>query len=670
MPSDRSTGGEPSWLRDEREYADEVVGEDTLGELFEASAERNRTRAAQRYKGGVYDRSLVDEGVVNAAPRGHYASLSYHDMHDVVRNLAAGFRDLGLDPDDRVGIFASTRMEWAQTDLALLQAGGVVTTVYTESSPRQVEYLLDDPGATGVVVENEELLERVLEVEDDLELSFIIVMDECSGAEGRDDVLTLGELYHRGAEAFDAEAHASWLAEREPEDLASLIYTSGTTGRPKGVELTHRNLRANVNQNRKRMGPRPDKPDDVPALTASSETLSFLPLAHVFERTAGHFLPFASGATVGYAESADTVAEDIALLSPTTVTSVPRIYERIYDSMREQAGDGPRRRIFEWAVDVAREYARTDDPGAGLRARHAVADRLVYSNVRESMGGNVEFFVSGGGSLSKDLAELFMGMDLTILEGYGLTETAPVVSVNPIEDIRPGTLGVALTDIDVRVDDGELSPDQKRRAAPDSDIGELQVRGPNVTRGYWNKPEATEEAFTDDGFFRTGDIIELTDDDYLVFHERLKQILVLSTGKNVAPGPIEDAFAISDRVDQVMVVGDSRKFVAALVVPNFEAIRGWADRNGVDLPEDREAICEDERVREHVRTVVDRVNESLEKEESIKQFALVPEEWTAENDLMTPSLKKKRRNILERYDERIETLYADADRERAAAADD
>ncbi|WP_254535040.1 AMP-dependent synthetase/ligase [Halomarina litorea] len=653
-----------AWLDREREYTDEVIGDDTLGRMFEASADRNAARPAQRYKGGVYDRSLVAEGVVDAAPRGGYATLTYAEMRDVVHHLAAGFRDLGLTAGDRVGIFASTRMEWAQTDFALLQAGGVVTTVYTESSSRQVRYLLSDPGATGVVVENAELLDRVLEVEDDLDLSFVVVMDEADTGD-REDVLTLGELHERGREVFDPAAHESWLDERSPGDLASLIYTSGTTGKPKGVELTHHNLRSNVNQNRKRMGPRPDRSADIPTLGAHTNTMSFLPLAHVFERTAGHFLPFASGSCVGYAESADTVAEDIQTLSPNVVTSVPRVYERIHDAMREQASESDvKQRIFEWAVDVGREYDRTDDPGLALEAKYRVADRLVFSGVREKMGGEIDFFVSGGGSLSKELAELFNGMGLTILEGYGLTETAPVVSVNPPEDVRAGTLGVPLVDIDVRVDGSVLTDDQKRRAR--GEVGELLVSGSNVTRGYWNRPDATEEAFTDDGYFRTGDIVELTDDGYLVFHERLKQILVLDTGKNIAPGPIEDRFATSDRVDQVMVVGDSEKFVGALVVPNFEAVRQWAEKYDVDLPAERAAICEHEQVRAYVETVVEEVNEGLEKEERIKRFALVPDEWTAENDLMTPSMKKKRRNILDRYNDQLADIYG---REQSATAD-
>ncbi|MFC7154330.1 AMP-dependent synthetase/ligase [Halomarina halobia] len=646
-------------LEQEREYTDAVIGSDTTGRLFEASAKRNADRPAQGYKGGVHDRSLVEVDAIEPAPPGDYATLTYREMRDVVHGLAAGFRTLGVTGGDRVGIFANTRMEWAQTDFALLQAGAVVTTVYAESTPRKASYLLSNPGATGVVVENAELLERVLEVEDALDLSFVVVIDEVTGYADRDDVFTLGEVYERGREAFDPADLESWLNERSPGDLATLVYTSGTTGEPKGVRLTHANLRANINGIRRRVGPRPDKPENLAVFDEHCRTLSFLPLAHIFERTAGHLFPLASGACVNYAESADTVAEDIRLVSPTNVTSVPRVYERIYDSMRERASESDlKSSIFERAVETARERARTDSPGVGLRLRHALYDRLVYRTIRTRMGGEIEFFISGGGSLSLDLAELFAGMGLHVLEGYGLTETAPVVSVNPPEDPRPGTLGPPLVDVEVRLDESVVSEDRKRRAR--SEIGELLVRGPNVTAGYWERPDATEAAFTADGYFRTGDIVEQTDDGYLIFHDRLKQLLVLSTGKNVAPSPIEDAFSTSDRVEQVMVVGDDRKFVGALVVLDFEAAREWADRAGIDLPDDPAAVCRDDRVRAWVAESVEAVNATLESEARIKRFELVPEEWTVENDMLTPSMKKKRRTILDRYEGEVMDLYAEA----------
>jgi long-chain acyl-CoA synthetase len=281
----------------------------------------------------------------------------------------------------------------------------------------------------------------------------------------------------------------------------------------------------------------------------------------------------------------------------------------------------------------------------------------VFSKVHDALGGNVEMFISGGGSLSADLCALYHGMGLPIMEGYGLTETAPVLTANPPEEPKVGTIGPAVVDVELRVDDSVATEDQRRDAA--GEVGELEVRGPNVTDGYWNLPEATEEAFTEDGWFRTGDVVEIRPDGYLRFVERAKQILILSTGKNVAPGPIEDAFAATELVEQVLVMGDDRKFVSALVVPNFDALHRWAERDGVDLPDDERAICNDDRVRDRIEQVVDEVNANFEEYEQIKQFRLVPEEFTEENDLLTPTMKKKRRNILEHFTDRVESIYAE-----------
>jgi long-chain acyl-CoA synthetase len=637
------------WQEAEAEYESEVLGETTLSRMFEESAARHEEEIAQQYKGGIYDRSLAGSAI-QSAPDGDFVSLTYEEMRHIVRRLAAGFRSLGVEAGDRVGIFANTRMEWAQSDFALLAAGGVVTTVYTSSSPEQVEYLLSDPGATGVVVENEDLLERVLEVEDELALEFIVVMDSIST--DREDVLTLAEVHERGTDAFDEEEYESWLNGRDPEDLASLVYTSGTTGKPKGVRLSHWNFRANLNQVYRRFGPRPDK-DNIPAITSDMTTLSFLPLAHVFERLAGHFMMFAAGATVAYAESPDTLQEDFPLVEPSTGTSVPRVYEKLYDSIREQASESAvSERIFEWAVGVGQAYRVSDSPGVSLRAKRALADRLVFEQVREGVGGNIEFFISGGGSLSPELSRLFDGMGLPILEGYGLTETAPVVSVNPPEEPEIGTIGPPVFDEEVRVDSSVVPDDFDA----EGEVGELLVRGPNVTDGYWNNPEATEDTFHD-GWFRTGDVVELQPNGYLAFRERSKQLLVLSTGKNVAPGPIEDAFAQRQLVEQCMVLGDGEKFVSALVVPNTERVREWADEEGIDLSDDTEGLCHDEHVQERIKAVVNEVNENFEDYEQIKKFALVPKAFTEDNDLMTPTMKKKHRNIRERYEDEIDRIY-------------
>jgi long-chain acyl-CoA synthetase len=493
-------------------------------------------------------------------------------------------------------------------------------------------------------------------------------MAEVAGAEhARFEVFTLAEVYAMGAEAYDREAYDAWLAERDPEDLASLIYTSGTTGQPKGVELTHWNFKSNVDQVRARWGPRPDKPEDLPVLGEDTRAISFLPLAHVYERLSGHFLLFASGATVAYAESPDTLQEDFALIKPTSGSSVPRVYERIYAGIREQASESSvKQRIFRWAVGVGRDYAKADDPGPILSLKRSIADALVFSRVKEALGGEVEFLTSGGGSLSPELAYLYNGMGLKILEGYGLTETSPVVATNPPEAPKVGTVGPPVVDMEVKLDPS-VAPEGEFDDV-EGEVGELLLTGPNVFSGYWNKPEATEAAFTEDGWFRTGDIMAQDDDGYLKFLERAKELLVLSTGKNVAPTAIEDSFSASELVEQCMVIGEDRKFIGALIVPNFEAVRSWAEANDVDLPDAPESICENEQVRDRIADEVEEVNRNFEKHETIKKFRLVPDEFTEENDLLTPTLKKKRRNILERYSEQVEDIYADEDKVEQAAA--
>ena len=658
------------WRQAEAEYTDEVIGETTIPRAFFDAVERHGELDCQLYKGGIYDRSLVSAGIVPAAPDGEYAPLTYERVGEIVARLAAGFRELGVEADDRVSIYADTRMEWAHADMAIQTAEAVATTVYTESSPPQVQYLLEDPGSMGVVVENADLLDTLSTVEDELDLSFIVTLDEVPAetTEGFDaDVHTLAEVYELGAADFDRDRVERWLDRRDWTDLSSLVYTSGTTGDPKGVMLQHKHWRSLMNAVRKRLGPRPDKPDDMPTFEAGKTSLAFLPLAHAFERS-GHFQSLASGITIGYAESPDTVGDDIAKVRPQLANSVPRVYERIYNGMREEASDSAvSKRIFEWAVATGQAYDDAESPGFGLRTKMKLADKLVFSKVREALGGNIELFVSGGGSLSEDLAKLYRAMGITIIEGYGLTETAPGLVFNPPENIKVGTMGPALHDVQLKLDRSVVSPEQ--RDAADGEVGELLAKGPNVFEGYWNKPAQTEEAFTGTGWFRTGDIVARDEDDYYSFVDRRKNLLVLDTGKNVTPEPIEDEFATSARVDQIMVVGDDEKFVGAVIVPNFEELRKWADEAGIDLPDDQQATVDDERVREWVAEDVDRINEDLGKSERIKEFRLAPEEWTADNDALTPSLKKKRRVIRSRHEHLIDDIYGREDAETGAAAE-
>jgi len=645
-----------------------VTGDRTLGELFESSATAHAGRPAQRYKGGAYDRSLA--GVAfDAAPDDDYAMLTYEEVQGIVRRLSAGFREIGIRPNDRVGIFADTRLEWAQTDFALLTAGAVVTTVYASSSPDQVQHLLDDPGATAVVVENDELLERVFAVEDEIPVERYVVVDETDS--DREDVYTLAEVYERGVEAFDEPRYRTWIAEREPDELASLVYTSGTTGQPKGVRLTHRNFTANAEQCNLTYGPEADLPPGAPRVDAASRSVSYLPLAHVFERLTGHFLLFDIGACVAYAESVDTLKEDFQLVEPTVATSVPRVYEKIYDAVREEAEESAvGARIFEWAVDVGRQYHRAELPGIGLRAKYAVADRLVFSKVRAALGGDIELLVSGGGTLSKELAELYHGMGLPIYEGYGLTEAAPVVTNNPLDAPKTGTVGTPVPGMEIELDTHVLP--EENLGGVMGETGELLVAGPNVTDGYWNLDRATEAAF-DDGYFRTGDIVTRRPDGYFVFRERAKQLMVLSTGKNVAPQAVEEALEDRPVIDQALALGDGEKFVGALVYPDQEGLVTVAQRERLSVPAEPDRWADDDNVHELVEAAVHRANERLENHETVKRFELLSEGFTEANGLLTPTMKKVRPDIRDRYADRIDRIYdeqAFADADRVAAEDD
>jgi len=456
-------------------------------------------------------------------------------------------------------------------------AGGVVTTVYTESSTKQVQYLLDDPDATGVVVENGELLERVLSVEDDLDLEFFVVMD--ASESDRDDVYSLGEVYELGDEAFDEEEYRGWLDARDTEDLASLIYTSGRPASPRGqtdaLELP----------GERKPGPQATRP----AAGQGSRTTD----AHA--RDEDHLVPAvgprlrAAGGSLRHVRRWGRCrlrrAPRHARGRPETTRTEhrcqrpARLRAHLRHDARAGAESGVKKRIFEWALGVAREWQRTEDPGPGLRAKHALADRLVYSTVKENIGGEIEFMVSGGGSLAKELCETFNGMGITIVEGYGLTETAPSSRSTHRRTSARGR---------------SASPSTDRRAP-----GRVRRRRHRVRRrrgrrrrtpGPW--PERHRWVLEPDGRDGTrvhrgqlvpdGDIVEQTDDGFLTYHDRIKEIIVLSTGKNVAPQPIEDAFSTNDRVDQIMVVGDERKFIGAILVPNFEALGHWADRGRID----------------------------------------------------------------------------------------
>lgn len=564
--------------------------------------------------------------------------ISSKELLERVRDLSLGLRALGVAPGDRVALVAESRPEWLLSDFAILTAGAVTVPIYPTLSAAQARYILQDSGARAAIVSTRLQLDKVQEVRHLLPaLEAVVVMDAGAPA-GATSVLALDELERRGHARMTGE----WGAAKEfrdaaravrPEDLATIIYTSGTTGEPKGVMLTHANLVANVR-------------GASPSLDLSQDdvALSFLPLSHAFERMVAYIYLF-SGVSLVFAESFDTVARDLARVRPTVLTGVPRVFEKLSARIIEtgQAAPGVKATIFDWAVraGVARSSAmlrgRTPGPITQLQAR--LAERLVFAKIREKLGGRLRFSASGSAPLGGNIMEFFYAIGLPIIEGYGLTETAPILTFNPLDAPRVGTVGKALPGVELRI-------------APD---GEILARGPNIMQGYFNKPEATAEALRD-GWFHTGDIGQLDADGYLTITDRKKDLLVTSGGKKIAPQPIEAVLKRSPLVSEAVILGDRRKYAAALIVPEFAAL----ERRLEDLgrpPASREELIARPDVVALYQEIVDALNRELSQFERIKRIALLPAEFTVESGELTPTLKVKRKVVEQKWAEQIEELY-------------
>jgi long-chain acyl-CoA synthetase len=569
---------------------------------------------------------------------GAWRAVSSDEFRSAVEELSLGLVALGLGKGDKVAILGENRPEWAYADLATLCAGAADTPVYATLTPAQVLYILNDSESKAVFVSNAAQAAKVAEVKSQLEtIRHVIRMDE-GDIPG---TVALSEIRARGREALakDRDAVRKRAASVEPEDLATLIYTSGTTGDPKGVMLTHSNLVSNVLGSVKVF--RELSPDDV--------CLSFLPLCHSFERTAGHNVMLYTGATIAYAESVEAVPQNMQEVRPTMMSSVPRLYEKMYARVNEKVAQDPpfRQRIFRWALGVGREMFRhkveRTSPGLALKLKQRLADRLVFSRIKERTGGRLRLFVSGGAPLSREIAEFFGAAGLTICEGYGLTETSPVITVNTPEWIKPGTVGRPLEGVEVKI-------------AAD---GEILTRGPHVMKGYYNKPEATAEAIDAEGFFHTGDIGVLDADGFLVITDRKKDILVTSGGKNIAPQPIENRLKANNFFAEVVMIGNQRNFPAALVVPNFETLEKWAKEKGLHALS-REQLVDHPAVLAHYQKLMADLLPELAQFERIKKIALLTHEFTLEAGELTPTLKVKRRVVEDKYKGLIDKLYAGA----------
>lgn len=580
---------------------------------------------------GVLHRSVVARGekvALASKGGGGWVEISYAELWRRVERFAAGLSSLGVGGGAKVALVCRNRPEWPVADFAIQSLGAATVPIYPTLGAAQISHILADCGALVAIAEDVEILGRVLEERDVLPgLRRVVLIEGDPG----DEALRMGDVEEWGEERPLSGWEEGWRG-IEGDDIATIIYTSGTMGLPKGVVLTHDNLLSNVEAGLRAL---PLGPDDI--------FLSFLPLSHVFERTGGQYSALYLGATTYYAEAIEKVPDNLREVRPTVVLSVPRLYEKMHErvSARVAAGAAIRRRLFEAAIAAGRErYAAQREGrriGVALRARSGVYDRLVFRKIREAVGGRLRFFISGGAKLEAEIGKFFYAAGITIIEGYGLTETSPVVSCNRLPVPRFGTVGLPLDNVEVRI-----SPE-----------GEVQVRGPSVMRGYWNKPEATREAFTADGWYRTGDMGEIDAEGYLKVTDRIKNLIVLSTGKNVAPQPIEAAIISTPHVSQAVVVGDGRKYVSSLVVPNYDAVR-----NTLGVEDTNEALAGDEGCRKLVEADVEEACGRFADYERPKKVALLAREFSHEAGELTPTLKVKLRVVKDKYAEKIEELYS------------
>src|SRR3984893_17309792 len=566
---------------------------------------------------------------------GRWEAISSQEFLRRVAGLSAALVELGVKPGDRVGLFSANRPEWHTADFAITGAGAVTVPIYFNESPDRTTYILKHCGAKVVFVVGVPQLKKLLAVRASLpELEQIVVAD--GGSDVPSECLRYETLI-AGASAADISSYRMRASQVLPGQLASLIYTSGTTGEPKGVMLTHTNFCSNVT----------DVGHDFQLNPAEDVALSFLPLAHVYGRTMDYIYIF-QGAALAYVESIDAVAQALLEVRPTITAAVPRFFEKIYARLVEQGSKntGVKRMLFDWAMRVAEMSAqwRASQSQAGLAVtlQQKLSDALVYRKIRIGMGGRLRLISSGGAPLSKDLAEFFWAVGYSIYQGYGLTETSPIVSSNYPEN-RMGSSGKPIPNVQVR-------------AAED---GEILVRGPCVMQGYYKNPEATREVLSADGWFCTGDIGYLDEDRYLFITDRKKDLIKTAAGKFVAPQPIENALKNSPFLLNAMVVGDKRKYVVALLVPNAVKSSETAREDGIKFASNAE-MPSNPWVRSLIESEVRRLTANLAQYESIKRFALLPEDFTFDNGTLTFTLKLKRRIVEQHYRKIIDELYADA----------
>ncbi|MDQ2975787.1 MAG: long-chain fatty acid--CoA ligase [Acidobacteriota bacterium] len=593
----------------------------TLVEMFE-------------YVARVHERS----DTLNYKHEGRWTPISSTEFLARACHIAAGLYSLGVRGGDRVAILSESRPEWTLTDAGCMFAGAIDVPIYPTLTPSQVRYILKDSGARVLVVQNEK---KFLEIRDLLAecpaVKNLIFFEQVAGAVAKG--ISLAELEKRG-QAFSKQQPQliNGLAHKiKADDLATIIYTSGTTGEPKGVMLAHSNLVSNLIDSSGHL-----------SFAKDDSALSVLPLSHVLERMAMYMYLY-HGMAVYFGESLEQIGPNLREVRPTIFVGVPRIFEKIFARVKEKSAEKGRLNmaLLNWAVSVGKDYAKLavshQKIPALLSLKHKVADKLIFSKMRNALGGRIRLLISGGAALPEELSSIYIGAGLPIVQGYGLTETSPVITAGVIEDNRMGTVGKPIRNVQVR-----LACD-----------GEIETRGPNVMRGYYNKPEDTQAVFTEDGWFKTGDIGTIDEDGFLRITDRKKELFKTSGGKYIAPQPIEQLIKGSSFVNQVVLIGNGRKFPAALIVPDWERVESYAQLKGIKAASHAE-LCKHPRIIDLFERQIASLTPDLAQYERVKKVALIENELTIEGGELTPTLKVKRRVIDEKYRELINGLYADA----------
>lgn len=587
----------------------------TIPEMFFQTVENN----ADKY-------SLFDK--VN----GVWEGKTFKEIGEAVELVGSGLKSLGIKRGDKIAILSNNSSRWAIADYSISGLGAIIVTVYPTLTNPHIKFIFNDSETKYAFVENEEQLEKTKSlVEECPNFKGFILMND--GDQSWQDVIGFSSLMEKGKSfknesGFDLKDHSQSINEN---DLLTLIYTSGTTGNPKGAMLSHKNLVSNIVNGRKAIN-----------IGNQDVLLSFLPLSHSYERMAGHFSAFSGGARIYYAESIESVGENMVEVRPTIMTSVPRLYEKMYAKIIDKVNNDPaiRQKIFWWAIKIGKLATpfllKQERPTGMLGLKFGLAEKLVFSKIKEKVGGRLRFFASGGAPLSKEIAEFFASATILILEGYGLTETSPVISINTPNKVKFGTVGKPIEGVEIKI----------------AEDGEILCRGDNVMVGYFNNPEATAEVIDENNWFHTGDIGEIDEDGFLRITDRKKNLIVTSGGKNVAPAPMENALILSKYIEQSIVIGDKRNFISALIVPAFENLNQWAVEEGINndyLNNPKTIQLFENEVREAMK--------NFAKYESVKKFKLVPDEWSVDSGELTPTLKVKRKVVEKKYAELIDSIY-------------